>query len=218
MQFTRFKKPIQALLVAGLFTVVVITPSRVSADDSTEETTATVVANTEPVVTVIQEIPTTVPKQVVKPKVVKKPNRAQLELFYQMMNDKTPPIAYWDAVAQCETKGNWKNGGNWAGGLGIYQRTWYEFGGYDYAKRPQDATRTQQIVIANRIAVHGYQWKNRFLTWEDKVAKKGMYKYPVRYFGWGCAAQTVGNPCGKLKNNNLGKYRPPKAWRAKNCS
>lgn len=143
--------------------------------------------------------------------------KAQLELYVQMQDTRTAPVNYWDTLAQCETKGNWRNQGQWAGGLGIYQRTWYEFGGRDYAKRPQDASRTAQIVIANRIAVHGYVWKNRYRTWADKVAGRGMVKYPVRYYGWGCASEVTGSPCGRLKDGSKGSYRPPRKWREANC-
>lgn len=148
----------------------------------------------------------------------RKEERAKRELFYQSLDPRTAPIRYWDSLAKCETGNDWQNDGQWAGGLGIYQRTWYEFGGNDYAKRPQDATRTQQIVIANRIALFGYIWKNRYRTWEDKQAGKGLVKYPVRYFGWGCAALHTGDPCGKKKDRSAGDYRPPRRWAKKNCT
>lgn len=147
----------------------------------------------------------------------RKQERAKVELYIQMLDPRTAPISYWHSLAKCETGGDWKDGGQWAGGLGVYQRTWYEFGGYDYAKRPQDATRIQQIVIANRIAVHGYKWKNRYRTWADKQAGRGMVKYPHRYFGWGCAALHTGNPCGKKKDGSQGDYHPPRRWSKKNC-
>lgn len=147
----------------------------------------------------------------------RKEERAKLELFYQQQNPRTAPNRYWDALAKCETGNNWQNQGQWAGGLGIYQRTWYEFGGYDYARRPQDATRLQQIVIANRIALHGYIWRNRYRTWSDKVAHRGLVKYPVRYFGWGCAALHVGDPCGRTKTGERGDYRPTRTWAKRNC-
>lgn len=144
--------------------------------------------------------------------------KARVEFYLQMVTQGTAPTAYWDALAHCETRSNWQNKGTWSGGLGIYQRTWYEFGGYDYAKHPWQATRIEQIVIANRIAKFGYQWKNRYLTWADKVADKGMYKWRVGYFGWGCARETTGNPCGRLSDGSKGKYRPRRTWWRKNCA
>lgn len=56
----------------------------------------------------------------------------------------------WDAVAQCESGGNWSiNTGNGAyGGLQIKPSTWQANGGVG---SPADASRDQQIVVANRI-------------------------------------------------------------------
>jgi hypothetical protein len=63
--------------------------------------------------------------------------------------------AMWDRLAQCETAGNWQNGGNYGGGLGIYIGTWRMYGGTEFAPRPQYATKQQQIVVAERIARDG---------------------------------------------------------------
>ena len=56
----------------------------------------------------------------------------------------------WDAVAQCESGGNWAiNTGNGAyGGLQIKEATWKAHGGVG---SPATATREQQIAVANRI-------------------------------------------------------------------
>ena len=35
-----------------------------------------------------------------------------------------PSIKYWTKVAQCETRQDWQDGGNWGGGLGIAVSTW----------------------------------------------------------------------------------------------
>jgi hypothetical protein len=65
-------------------------------------------------------------------------------------------VAMWDELAQCETGGNWHNGGDFGGGLGIYVGTWRAYGGRQFAARPQWASKDQQIVIAERIATDGY--------------------------------------------------------------
>lgn len=58
----------------------------------------------------------------------------------------------WDRMAQCETGGNWQHyGPTWSGGLGIYSGTWREAGGAEFASLPRDATREQQIIVAERI-------------------------------------------------------------------
>jgi hypothetical protein len=93
---------------------------------------------------------------------------------------------FWDAVAVCETNTNWKNGGNWAGGLGIYLQTWRGYGGYQFAKTPAKATREEQIIVANRISVHGWQTKNEFRTLQDRIDNKPFFRHAVGFFGWGC--------------------------------
>ncbi len=65
-------------------------------------------------------------------------------------------VAMWDELAECETGGNWHNGGDFGGGLGIYVGTWRAYGGRQFAARPQWASKDQQIVIAERIATDGY--------------------------------------------------------------
>ncbi len=56
----------------------------------------------------------------------------------------------WDAIAQCESGGNWQaNTGNGAyGGLQFKPATWAQYGGVG---NPANATREQQIAVANRL-------------------------------------------------------------------
>lgn len=122
------------------------------------------------------------------------PDKATEELKEQMKNPKVPRNSYWDKVAQCETQGNWRDKGQWAGGLGIYRQTWVGYGGRDFAPTPDKATRLEQIVVANRIAVHGYQTKNSFKTLQDKLENKPFFRYPVGFNGWGCIRNIIGAP------------------------
>jgi hypothetical protein len=126
---------------------------------------------------------------------------AVAELKTQMRNRKTPSLAYWDKVAKCETGGNWKDGGNWSGGLGIAQSTWAGYGGRNFASKPSKATRIEQIVIANRIAIFGFQTKRQYRTLQDKLENNPFFRPPVGFFGWGC-----------IKNN---EYLHPKNRRKK---
>ncbi len=59
----------------------------------------------------------------------------------------------WNKVAICETGGNWtaNTGNGFYGGLAITQDTWDLYGGDAYAKRPDLATRDQQIAVAEQI-------------------------------------------------------------------
>jgi resuscitation-promoting factor RpfA len=58
----------------------------------------------------------------------------------------------WDAVAQCESSGNWaiNTGNGYYGGLQFSQSTWAAFGGTEYAPRADLATKAQQIAVAER--------------------------------------------------------------------
>ena len=42
-------------------------------------------------------------------------------------------VAMWDELADCETGGDWHNGGDYGGGLGIYVGTWHMYGGREFA-------------------------------------------------------------------------------------
>ncbi len=66
------------------------------------------------------------------------------------------PCAMWDELADCETGGDWHDGGDYGGGLGIYVGTWRMYGGREFAARPQWASKAQQIAVAERIANDGY--------------------------------------------------------------
>ncbi|OLT17932.1 hypothetical protein BJF80_01050 [Serinicoccus sp. CUA-874] len=61
--------------------------------------------------------------------------------------------ATWDAVAQCESGGNWSinTGNGYYGGLQFAQSTWEGFGGTQYAARADLASREQQIAIAENV-------------------------------------------------------------------
>jgi multidrug efflux pump subunit AcrA (membrane-fusion protein) len=64
----------------------------------------------------------------------------------------------WDAVAMCESGGNWSinTGNGYYGGLQFSSSTWLGFGGGAYAPRADLATKAQQIAIAEEVlAVQG---------------------------------------------------------------
>jgi len=69
----------------------------------------------------------------------------------------TPPPAAgglnWDAVAACESGGNWhiNTGNGFYGGLQFDSGTWLSNGGGAYAPRADLATREQQIAIATKL-------------------------------------------------------------------
>ncbi len=59
----------------------------------------------------------------------------------------------WDAVAACESGGNWaiNTGNGYYGGLQFNISTWMSNGGGAYAARPDLATKDQQIAIATKL-------------------------------------------------------------------
>ncbi|MFF7637448.1 transglycosylase family protein [Kitasatospora sp. NPDC008050] len=59
----------------------------------------------------------------------------------------------WDAVAQCESTGNWSiNSGNgFYGGLQFTSSTWAAYGGTQYAGQANLATKAQQIAVAEKV-------------------------------------------------------------------
>jgi len=61
-----------------------------------------------------------------------------------------PLAPNWDAIAQCESGGNWHaNTGNGEyGGLQFKPATWTQYGGVG---NPAAASREQQIAVANRV-------------------------------------------------------------------
>jgi len=123
-----------------------------------------------------------------------------------------PTDNFWDKLAQCETAQNWQDTGTWAGGLGIYTKskfpkgdmgTWERFGGEKFAPTPDKATREEQIIVANRIAVEGYQQLvQRDPDWARRQGVPAQYLWdqkPVGLGGWGC-----------YKSKSSGKYRMDK--------
>lgn len=59
----------------------------------------------------------------------------------------------WDAIAQCESGGNWatNTGNGYYGGLQFAASTWTAYGGGAYAPTANLATREQQIAIAEKV-------------------------------------------------------------------
>jgi hypothetical protein len=78
----------------------------------------------------------------------------------------------WDALAQCESGGNWaiNTGNGYEGGLQFAHSTWVAYGGLEFAPRADLATREQQIIVAERTrdAAGGYG------PWPACSAKLGL--------------------------------------------
>ena len=76
----------------------------------------------------------------------------------------SPPVAdgnatVWDDLARCESGGNWaiNSGNGYYGGLQFSHETWRGNGGSEFAEYPHEATREDQIIVAERLrATRGY--------------------------------------------------------------
>jgi transglycosylase family protein len=77
----------------------------------------------------------------------------------------------WDAIAQCESNGNWSinTGNGFSGGLQFAPSTWAGLGGTEYAPEAWQATREQQIAVAQKVqAAQGWG------AWPACTAKLGL--------------------------------------------
>jgi hypothetical protein len=127
-----------------------------------------------------------------------------------------PTEEFWDKLAWCETHQDWQNGGQWAGGLGIYTRsefpksdmgTWERWGGEEFAPSPDKATREQQIIIANRVAVLG--WSKEMTRTPEQAERMGVPinwtwdRPPSGFKGWGALHCATNSPIKSPKDPPL---------------
>lgn len=77
----------------------------------------------------------------------------------------------WDQLAQCESGGNWAidSGNGFSGGLQFTDSTWAAYGGTEYAPRASQASREQQIAVAERVQA-GQGWG----AWPACTASMGI--------------------------------------------
>lgn len=70
-----------------------------------------------------------------------------------------PNDSVWDALAQCESGGNWaiNTGNGYHGGLQFSSSSWLAYGGGEFAPTADLATRKQQIAVAERTQA-GQGW------------------------------------------------------------
>ncbi|MFE6868695.1 transglycosylase family protein [Kitasatospora sp. NPDC057692] len=83
------------------------------------------------------------------------------------------PASSWDAVAKCESGGNWgiSTGNGFYGGLQFTPSTWRSYGGTAYAPQAHQASREQQISVAEKVLA-----KQGPGAWPVCSAKAGLRK------------------------------------------
>lgn len=65
----------------------------------------------------------------------------------------------WDALADCESSGDWaaNTGNGFEGGVQFTHSTWLAYGGGEFADHAYNASREEQIVVAERVLA-GQGW------------------------------------------------------------
>ncbi|MFJ8020336.1 transglycosylase family protein [Streptomyces sp. NPDC096311] len=68
-------------------------------------------------------------------------------------NASAATASQWDAVAQCESGGNWSinTGNGYYGGLQFSASTWAAYGGTAYAATANQASKSQQITVGEKV-------------------------------------------------------------------
>lgn len=91
-------------------------------------------------------------------------------------NAAAAPNSDWDRLAQCESGGNWSinTGNGYHGGLQFSASTWQAYGGGEFAPTADQATREQQIVVAERTLA-GQGWG----AWPACSAQLGLNSAPT---------------------------------------
>lgn len=94
---------------------------------------------------------------------------------YRNTETKISTSDIWDQLAQCETGGNWSTntGNGYGGGLQFAHTsswsTWKSFGGQEFSTHPWEASREQQIIIAERVLA-----SNGWKAWPGCSGKLGL--------------------------------------------
>ncbi|WJY89341.1 resuscitation-promoting factor [Corynebacterium confusum] len=112
-------------------------------------------------------------KDVIKEEVHKEPTAAVVARGTKKAAS-APAVAggsVWDSLAQCEAGGDWNinTGNGFSGGLQFTPSTWAGHGGTEYAPEAWQATREQQIAVAERV-----QASQGWGAWPACTAKMGL--------------------------------------------
>jgi resuscitation-promoting factor RpfA len=81
------------------------------------------------------------------------------------------PVGVWDALAACESGGDWSidTGNGYYGGLQFSSSTWQAYGGGEFASRADLASRDEQITVAERVRSDG-----GFGAWPTCAGRLGL--------------------------------------------
>ncbi len=82
------------------------------------------------------------------------PRVVEVDTAEPAMPSTSVPVSTWDRLAECEANGNWQNvsrNGMYFGGLQFHPQTWRSHKPAHYPASPLDASREQQIFVAERV-------------------------------------------------------------------
>ena len=101
----------------------------------------------------------------------KDPAAAEAFLADQLADAPSQPTGIWDALAACESGGDWSinTGNGYYGGLQFSSSTWQAYGGGEFASRADLASRSEQITVAERVRAAG-----GFGSWPSCAAGLGL--------------------------------------------
>ncbi|MFE2423098.1 transglycosylase family protein [Streptomyces hokutonensis] len=96
----------------------------------------------------------------------------------------------WDTVASCESGGNWSinTGNGYYGGLQFSASTWAAYGGTAYASTANQASKSQQIAVAEKV-----------------LASQGKGAWPVCGTGLSGASYSGGSSSSSSGSNSSSK-------------
>ncbi|WP_051581449.1 resuscitation-promoting factor [Pseudonocardia acaciae] len=82
-----------------------------------------------------------------------KPRIVRVGVNPKMTAPPAPAGGSWDKLAKCEAGGNWKanTGNGYYGGVQFDAQTWRSNGGNKYAPLPHQASREEQIAVAEKV-------------------------------------------------------------------
>lgn len=112
----------------------------------------------------------------------------------------TVTAADWEKLAQCESGGKWdiNTGNGFLGGLQFTQQTWEGFNGTEYAPSADQATKEQQMEVANRVLEEQGWGAWPHCTNSEYPELKGLKPAPPGTFvGGGSTAQDSGDDGGE---------------------
>ncbi len=127
--------------------------------------------------------------------------------------------ATWDELAECEAGGDWhaNTGNGYYGGLQFSESTWDAYGGEEYADNAHQATREQQIAVAERVQ-DGQGW-NAWPSCSDQVGLSGGDDEPdaasTRSAASGAAESASGaaeSESAESESADAAESMPPRGW------